>query len=101
MEPFQYRIPQDSLSRIGPVDPQNTQENAVLPSKLSRLERRTHEVSPLPPGLASTAPASSREPSSTAGELLHPDITGLRTEMENLRRVVQELQFEPLPPSYS
>ncbi|KAI0958924.1 hypothetical protein AcV7_004605 [Taiwanofungus camphoratus] len=80
----------------------------VMSSKL-----RQYMAAPTPPGpastvsstaYASTTPASSREPPSEVLEnpVSPRDIVGLREEMQNLRRVMQEIQVERLeaPPSY-
>jgi len=51
---------------------------------------------------ASTAPSSSRNPPSTVDTLSPQEIIGLRTEVENLRRVMQELHADRMeaPPEY-
>ena len=53
---------------------------------------------------SSSGAPSSREPPTEAGSpLSHSDVQGLRMEVENLRRVMQEIQAERVeaPPSYA
>ncbi|EMD37588.1 hypothetical protein CERSUDRAFT_114227 [Gelatoporia subvermispora B] len=68
----------------------------------SEAQRRPNPTSSAASG--STQPASSREPpSSNSGGLSPSEVSELRTEVENLRRVMQEIQADRMepPPGYT
>jgi len=80
----------------------STQQPLIMSSKLREYLRSQERAAPAPESHEIMGPASDRESSSNTGSLSPNEIVGLRTEMENLRRVVQELHSERLqaPPEY-
>lgn len=96
-------VPSREAEPRGPTPP------VMMSSKLrEHLRGQQHQSTPSSSAYSITAPGSSREPPSTLGtgsdvaSLSPNEIIGLRTEVENLRRVMQELHADRLeaPPEY-
>lgn len=100
------------------VNPHSTHSSGLSAKAREAMMGARFTTNPIPSGTvpsapasssaySSTSPASSREPLTEAGSpvtnLSQSDVQGLRMEVENLRRVMQEIQADRVeaPPSYA
>jgi len=108
LEPFPYgNSPSLPLQDVA-MNPESMRQTQISPRKASErlrsLEQAHPQSAPSSPASASIESISSAGPPSRSptGVMSPNEIIGLRTEVENLRRVMQELHAERLepPPEY-
>jgi len=100
--PFPYETsPSFSAQSIG-TGSASMQQPLIMSSKVREYLRAQERAAPAPESREIMEPPSTRGSSSNTGSLSPNEIVGLRTEVENLRRVMQELHSERLqaPPEY-